>query len=367
MLALRSSLLFSTLILAFFIAVTQSLELGGSIEVKYLGNPNQKRAPVKKDHDPPPCAPDGVKPKIIKVTDDGAKVGVLPYTFEMVRDANAKHAAGKTTKSKSKLRSLLDVPLEKLKQWNARDLAKRQNGVLRQWYNQATAKVATDSGDAHIWSASGDIEDQMIATGDLSGCTVLIVSSPFVTIMIHVWERRANEGAAWLLDHFGAAQKTQDLAFAKKGQELLAVPLRAFGGTIANGFGGWLPLEQTTVNIVAPGINPDYTQTKTPATAVNPFYAVNDPNNPGGLIFPNGAITLQQMSVVLVIPGRESTQSKIHTYRRRYSNDPKHRTDDREFIIVKPVIMPNKEVWAMMHYDDNKTYPLSKLSVAPSS
>lgn len=42
MLALRSSLLLCTLIITFFIAVTQSLQVDGRVEVKYLGTPNQK-------------------------------------------------------------------------------------------------------------------------------------------------------------------------------------------------------------------------------------------------------------------------------------------------------------------------------------
>ncbi|RDL40705.1 uncharacterized protein BP5553_00684 [Venustampulla echinocandica] len=362
MLALRSTLVFSTLILTFFFVVTQSFKLNDNVKIQILGKPNQKR--VAKEHNPPPCSPDGY-PKILGLKDTGAKVGVLPYTSQMVKDANAKHAANAT---ELKLRDVDNAPVKQsmakrlfksLKSLTT--LAKRRNGQLRLWYNMASVKVATDTVDMIKWNSMQgiDIESQIIATGDLSGCTVLVVASPFAVIMIHVWERRVEKNNDWIMYPFGAAQQQKDVEFAERGMELLQLALRSFQGSIVDGFGNWFPVDTTVVQVVAPGSNREYDNDP---NFFNPWYTLHDSGNPMGLIYPQAANTLQQLAVAVVIPGRLARQSMVNSYRRRFSNDIAHGMDDAEFVVIKPKIMDNKEVWAVMHYDDVQAVPIVRLS-----
>lgn len=201
-----------------------------------------------------------------------------------------------------------------------------------------------------------NIEDQIIATKDLSGCTVLVIGSPFVIIMIHVWERRAEKGSKWMLENEGSDQMDQDLEFVKKGQELLETILVGFGGNLNKGFGGYLPLDKTSIHIVAPAYNPDK------KAEGNPKYtAPGSEKNPQGLFYPQATETLMMAAKAMVLPGAGDDQAKILTYRRRYSDDVLHGTDDREFITIYPVILANKEVWATMVYDDDKYLGIAKL------
>lgn len=201
-----------------------------------------------------------------------------------------------------------------------------------------------------------DIESQVVATNDLSGCTVVVIASPFASFMVHVWERRANEDSAWLLAPQGAEQQAQDIEFLAKARELINMFLDATGGTLENGYNGWFPIDSTTVQVVAPAANPDYDPLG------NPWYTFGDARNPMRLIYRPAAETLMQLASTLVIPDRMATQARIHSYRRRYSNDPLHGTDDREFIILKPLIMDNGEVWLQMLYDDDKGWPIARLA-----
>lgn len=204
-----------------------------------------------------------------------------------------------------------------------------------------------------------DVEDQIIATGDLSGCSVLIVASPFAIIMIHVWERRANENAEWLLNPTGEAQQRMDAEFIAKGWELLRWALVPFGGSQANGYNGWFPRSSTVVQVIGPAANPDYIGSD---TTPNPWYTAGNFFNPLGFIYQPALNGLQMMAVNGLIPGRLFTQSRRDFYRRRYSNDIEHGMDDREFIVIKPMIMPNFEVWAITHFDDDQAVPLVRLA-----
>ena len=100
-----------------------------------------------------------------------------------------------------------------------------------------------------IRADDGSLEDLIMSTNDLSGCTVAVVSSPFAAIMIHVWERRAgrNDNNTWLTDPYGPAQQAEDAEFISKGVELMTGMLAGMGGSVADGYNGFFPAESTSV------------------------------------------------------------------------------------------------------------------------
>ncbi|KAF2202248.1 hypothetical protein GQ43DRAFT_439846 [Delitschia confertaspora ATCC 74209] len=239
----------------------------------------------------------------------------------------------------------------------------------------------------YIWdfykvTSTKDIEDQIVSTEDLSGCTVLIVASPLAVIMIHIWERRDNDIVSgtdqqgWLYDPTGAKQQAKDMEFAEKGKELLTALLMSCVIDIAtgehkvpsieNGYNGWYPYDTTSVFVIGPGANPEYEQPN--SLWRNPWYTdptinTNDDSaNTIRQIYPNAAKTLIKMAEALVIPNAPDGRSKYYTYKRRYSNDPLHHTDDSEFIVLKPKIMSNGEVWTVMYWDDDKSRPIVRMA-----
>ncbi|PGH20078.1 hypothetical protein AJ80_03728 [Polytolypa hystricis UAMH7299] len=352
MLTLRSSLLLFAFILVSLSSVAQSFRFQRhSVDSADFSGSIQKRAP--KEHNPLPCPPSDKKPKFSAIRDDGASVGVLPYTAEIIKQGNEAQASGSKLKPRSTVENEASI-----KQPKGEKLSKRIQNLLRDLYNEAEVKVATDSSAGIVFNANRNIEDQIVATRDLSGCTVVVVASPFACLMLHVWERRAEDNAEWLLNPSGPAQQAQDEEFGRKGQELLGILLAQSGGSIVDGYGRWFPADSTTVHVVAPATNPEYNDRP---DLFNPWYTLL-PTNPMGLIYQRGAETLQAMASEVVIPGRMFTQGNIRSYRRRYSNDPNHGTDDTEYVILKPTIMPNKEVWLVMLYDNHKAEPIVRIA-----
>lgn len=220
-------------------------------------------------------------------------------------------------------------------------------------YNEALVKVPTDGGYLIYWQLYAQSpEELIIATNDLSGCTVIIVSSPHVALMAHVWERR--DEATWLTDPFGPAQKAQDASFVTAGSILLDTLLGVLGGNALNGYGGWLPRDSTTVHIVAPAANPDYDTNNVPGRD-NPWYT---PLTSQGLIYQDATHNLLSMT-------RQKIgcydRGEILTYRRRYSNDPDHGTDDRDKIAIVPYIMQGHTFVNLM-WDDNNLKPIAQIN-----
>jgi hypothetical protein len=199
-------------------------------------------------------------------------------------------------------------------------------------------------------------EDLIIATSDLSGCTVVVVSSPLVVLMAHVWERRDQDN--WLMDPYGEAQKAKDAEFVAAGSTLLDTLLSELGGNALNGYNNWLPRDSTTVHVIAPAANPDYDD---PATK-NPDYDVSNPwytiLNEKSLIYENAAKNLLSMTTAKI---GSLDQGEILTGRRRYSNDPKHGTDDRDKIAIAPYIMDGHTFVNMM-WDDNQLKPITRIN-----
>lgn len=283
-------------------------------------------------------------------------------------------------------------------------------GALR--HAAAQVKVPTNGGDAILYTAAGTmygpVQDRIISTQDLCGCTVFVISSPFATLMLHVLERRGDEfafqGPGSTVG--GLSQAVMDGAFVGKGRELLIEAMRGFGTTIAS-FREWFPLDKTTVAVVTPKANPDYLDwdfwkrrednPEVPpqqsiymteelyqslgygawpaglesfwwplsGTAQNPVSThpiIAGSANPDRLVYPSAAKALLAAINELVIPGR-SGQSEIFTYRRRYSNDPDHKNkvDDREFVAVVPYVTAQGTVVPIMYYDDDKFTILNRL------
>lgn len=209
-------------------------------------------------------------------------------------------------------------------------------------------QVPTDGGYIIYWQTYlNDPEDLIIATRDLSGCTVVIVCSPHVALMAHVWERR--DDATWLLDPLGDAQTAQDAEFVVAASTLLDSLLSELGGNALNGYGGWLPRESTTVHVIAPASNPDYDDD------LNPWYAAHVPQN---LIYPNQAPAL--VSMVTAKVGCVD-RGEILTYRRRYSNDPDHGTDDRDKVVLAPYIVQG-HTYVNLMWDDNQLKPIVQIN-----
>lgn len=197
-------------------------------------------------------------------------------------------------------------------------------------------QVPTDSSNGIVYDWNKDVTTQVIATQDLSGCTVLVVASPFAVILVHIWERRdeTQNGMGWMLSPGGPEQQMKDVHFVAKGAQLLDQMLEVSPGSRQDGFGGWFPPDRTTVNVVAPAANPAYDQE---GSIGNPWYtyAQDVYPNPKRLIYKNAAEKLLTMAREKVIPGR-GDQAMIRTYARRYSNDRSHGMDDEEYVILQP-------------------------------
>lgn len=209
-------------------------------------------------------------------------------------------------------------------------------------------KVPTDGAYLIYWQFYVNTpEDLIIATNDLSGCTVVIVSSPHVVLMAHVWERR--DEATWLTDPFGPAQQAKDAEFVTAGSNLLDTLTNELGGNALNGYGGWLPRDSTTVHVVAPAANPDYDDN------LNPWYTPLTTHN---LIYQNGATSLLSMATAKI---GCVDRGEILTYRRRYSNDQNHGTDDRDKIAIAPYIVQG-HTYVNLMWDDNQMKSIAQIN-----
>lgn len=251
----------------------------------------------------------------------------------------------------------------------------------------------------------GDVQNRVISTSDLCGCTVFVVSSPFATLMLHVLERRAfdfsYQGPGSTVG--GVSQALMDAEFVAKGRELLMGMLRTFGPTYRE----WFPLDKTSVAVVAPRANPDYLDwdfwkrrednpevppqnsvfmteelfrslgygewpaglipfwwplSGTPQNPVSTHPLIAKATNPDRLIYPTAAKMLLESINEIMIPGRPG-QSELLTYRRRYNNDPNHRNkiDDREFVAVVPWVTAQGTVGTIMFFDDDQFIVMNRL------
>ncbi|KAF2200726.1 hypothetical protein GQ43DRAFT_62735 [Delitschia confertaspora ATCC 74209] len=200
--------------------------------------------------------------------------------------------------------------------------------------------------------------------------------------MIHVLERRDNTivdalgNPGWAINPTGPLQQAQDVQVAERGQFLLNYELAQFNldrttgqpciPTIVNEYCGWFPETTTFEHVVGPAANPDY---DLPTSRYgNPWYVKPDQNpnlateNPMRLLYKQAADLLKTMAVISVIPNRPNA-AFLWSYRRRSSDDPirTSRTDDTEFIILKPQIMSDLSVWTTMSWDDTKLALIAKM------
>lgn len=213
--------------------------------------------------------------------------------------------------------------------------------------------MPTDGAYIIYWQAYATTpEELIIATNDLSGCTVIIVSSPHVVLMAHVWERR--DEASWLVDPFGQGQQAKDAEFVAAGSTLLDTLIMELGvgANAANNFNGWLPRDSTTIHIVAPAANPDYDNPSNPGD--NPWYTILTQQN---LVYQDATTALLGMTSLKI----GSLNGEILTYRRRWSNDADHGTDDRDKIAISPYIMDGHTFVNLM-WDDNQLKPIAQIN-----
>ncbi|KFH42914.1 hypothetical protein ACRE_063660 [Hapsidospora chrysogenum ATCC 11550] len=288
-----------------------------------------------------PCLPDKRRPRK-EAKDPGAKVGVLPYTAAIIAAGNENHVPGGIGTNGT------IAARHASKYHESRALAKRLGGAISTLYNEAVVQVPTDGGYIIYWQTYlNDPEDLIIATRDLSGCTVVVVCSPHVALMAHVWERRDDD--TWLLDPLGPAQTAEDAEFVVAASTLMDSLLGVLGGNALNGYGGWLPRESTTVHVIAPASNPDYDDD------LNPWYAAQVPQN---LIYPNQAPALVSMVTAKV---GCADRGEILTYRRRYSNDPDHGTDDRDKVVLAPYILQG-HTYVNLMWDDDQLKPIVQIN-----
>lgn len=195
-----------------------------------------------------------------------------------------------------------------------------------------------------------------MSTHDLSGCTVLVISSPFVAFMVHVWERR--DEATWLLEPFSAAQQQQDQEFVAQGLSLVDTLIAGLrpGANLANNYNGYFPRGSTTVHVIAPRANPDYDDPNSMFQGLNPWYTHLEPQK---LIYPNQAkVLLEQACDKFGIP---RTAGHLSTYRRRYSNDVDHALDDRDKIVLA-VYKHGEHHFVNMYWDDDKFQTITQLN-----
>ena len=172
--------------------------------------------------------------------------------------------------------------------------------------------------------------------------------------MAHVWERRDED--TWLIQPNGPDQRAKDDDFVTAGSNLLDTLLQEVGGNRANGYNGWLPADSTTVHVIAPAENPDYNeQSEQNGYNLNPWYTLKSRQ---GLIYENAATSLLSMAVRKM---GSLDQGEILTYRRRYSNDPLHNTDDRDKIAIVPYII-NGHTYVNLMWDDNQLKPIAQIN-----
>ena len=174
--------------------------------------------------------------------------------------------------------------------------------------------------------------------------------------MAHVWERRDEN--SWLMDPYGEAQRAKDAEFVAAGSVLLDSLLSELGGNALNGYNNWLPRASTTVHVIAPAANPDYDEeaiNNPDSFRINPWYTIL---NDYGLIYDNAAKSLLSMTTAKI---GSIDQGEILTYRRRYSNDPDHGTDDRDKIAVAPYIVDG-HTYVNLMWDDNKLKPIAQIN-----
>jgi hypothetical protein len=224
-------------------------------------------------------------------------------------------------------------------------------------WQRANSRVATDGNGYLYWQDSTKRVriGATMATDDLSGCTVIVVSSPFVSIMIHVWERR-GPGLEFITNPTGPGQRQADNDFFANARAQLQTELSNLFGSpsspragipnAANNWNGWLPKGYTTVSIVAPVWNPDYIGT--------PWANGVDPQLSGTPVYPAQVQGLKRLvEEYLPQSGPESNDGKVYQlgYRRRYHNDPDHKKDDRDVVVVNSVREGGK-VYAVIYYDD---------------
>ncbi|PGH08066.1 hypothetical protein AJ79_06065 [Helicocarpus griseus UAMH5409] len=389
MVALKSTFpLFALILASFFFTLTCSRQFSHHRTSSAFGSASiTKRAPEAKKKNDLPCRPwkDGKAPEFPVLKDPAANDPKIKQDTQKAFE-NLKKSGGKPKKDekpKKDGRPKKDEKSKKKKDKPKQDkskrdispehdnvnvtesesiseaVAKRANDDFYLMYQSAMVKVRTDSSGGITYNRRGrPIKEQVIATRDLSGCTILVVASPYASIMVHVWERAAPDG--WTNIN-GPAQREKDLEFVAQGRTLLRRMLRACGGSVRNGFNGCFPQHLTQVHIVAPAANPDYDSPRYIGTT-NPRHTLSR-SNPRRLYYPWATDSLRVMACAEVIPDRRhSLQSRIHTYMKRFPGDPRHRTDDTEFTILRPSDLTNGELWLVMFYDHDQAYPIVRMA-----
>ena len=189
-----------------------------------------------------------------------------------------------------------------------------------------------------------------------------------MAILAHVWERRDEQ--TWLDFPFGTAQQAKDREFVDAGMSMLDQLLANLPGNAANGFHGWLSRADTTLHVIAPAANPDYST----EDFSNNGNSDGNPNansnaniwtNPWYTSFVTKGLIYQNAAEMLLKSARTKIgcidDGEILTYRRRWSNDPDHRTDDRDKIALAPYIF-EKRTYVNLMWDDNKLKPITRLN-----
>lgn len=174
--------------------------------------------------------------------------------------------------------------------------------------------------------------------------------------MVHVWERRDDQ--TWLSQPNGPAQRAKDTEFVSAGDSLLQSLLVTLGGNAANGYNNWLPRATTTVHVIAPAANPDYDDPRhIQFFQGNPWYT-REGGTRNGLIYQNAADSLLTMATRKV---GCIDRGEVLTYRRRFSNDIDHGTDDRDKIALVPYIL-NRHTYVNLMWDDNRLKPVTQIN-----
>ena len=190
--------------------------------------------------------------------------------------------------------------------------------------------------------------------------TVVVIVSPYLSITFAVQPRLVMDNNAWLFDPWGDLQSKAHDDSIKEAQRILEDTLKLVGGSLKNGFNGLLPYRATSVTIVAPAANPDYEQEG--AYSQNPWYAFPTELEKDALLFRRQAYLLRQMAVALVIPGRTNGGSNLLTYRARNCDDPAQKLDNRQYISLEPISLPNGQVSNRLRYDGDQVFTVSQVS-----
>jgi hypothetical protein len=209
--------------------------------------------------------------------------------------------------------------------------------------------------------------ERAIATNDLCGCTVVVVASPFVAIMIHILEQRDNV-IYWWVNQQRPEQQAKDRIFMDKANELMDAQLAKLKGpgqttqpTADNQFNGWLPKGQTTVTVLAPQWNADY-------------YNTNDIDvilEQGNYVYPQQVTALKSTMQSKVVYNDETMVLDV-SYRRRYGSDLIHGLDDRDIAVVAPAPNVNGQedtnaIMASLYYDDHGNTNLARIGTMAST